>query len=374
MREELRVLFAGGGTGGHIYPALAVADEFSRREAPFEALFVGTRSGLEATAVPSAGYRISFITSRGVRGRGFWAKTVTMIMLSAGIVQSALIIARFRPHVVYGSGGYVSAAAVIAGFLLSRTIVIQEQNSVPGLANRKLAPLARKIFLGFGSAAGYFRDSGKLAVTGNPLRRKILEDAGRGAAEGFGLDPDRPVLLVFGGSQGASTLNRAAAEYLRERPELQGIIQTGSRGYEEVSRTLEGERHRVHIAEFIEDIENAYAAADLALARAGALSVSELAAVGLPSVLVPYPHSADRHQELNAEFMVDIGGAMMIRDEDLSASSLAESVDPLISDRSRLEGMRKALEPMKGRRSASEVADLILGLVETDSFARKDQA
>ena len=363
MTKALRILFAGGGTGGHVYPAIAVAEEFSRRQPGFEALFVGTRSGVEARAVPASGYGISFISSRGLRGRGASRKILPMAMLLVSVLQSAAIIRRFKPDVVYGSGGYASVAAVLAGYLLHRTIVLQEQNSVPGLANKWLAPLARRIFLGFENAAGYFRDGRKILVTGNPLRRSIIEEAGQDAVGEFGLSPDRQVLLVFGGSQGAATLNRAAAAYLRERPSLQGIVQTGRGGYEDVIEALRGEEGRVFIAEYIDDIEKAYAAADIALARAGALSVSELAAVGLPAVLVPYPHSVDDHQVINAQTLVERKGAVMIPDRELDSGSLARVLDPLLADGSRLDAMRTALEPMKGRRSAAEVADGIIELM-----------
>ena len=352
----MRVLFAGGGTGGHIYPALAVADELASR-GRLEALFVGTRRGLEATVVPAAGYRMRTIVSRGVRGRGPFSAAATIAVLIAGTVQAATIIARFRPDVVFGSGGYASAAAVAAGFVFGRTIVLQEQNSVPGMANRMLAPLARRIYVGFEQARERLGGGDRVVWTGNPLRRSIGPRRDPSARRRFGLREDAPVLLVFGGSQGAMRLNRAAARLLRARPGLQGIVQTGERGYEETQRELAGIGPRVFVAAYIDDIEEAYASADIALARAGALSVSELAAVGLPAVLVPYPHAADNHQFHNARVLVEAGGAEMIDDDGLDETSLAAVLDPLLGEPSRLEGMRSRLASGGRTDAASAVAD-----------------
>ncbi|MDD3642448.1 MAG: undecaprenyldiphospho-muramoylpentapeptide beta-N-acetylglucosaminyltransferase, partial [Candidatus Krumholzibacteria bacterium] len=323
----MRVLFAGGGTGGHLYPALAVAEELASRGG-LEALFVGTGRGLEATVVPAAGYPLRRIVSRGVRGKGPVAAAATLAMLIAGTVQAAAIIARFRPDVVFGSGGYASAAAVMAAFVFRRAIVLQEQNSIPGMANRMLAPLARRIYVGFEQAGERLGGGRRVVWTGNPLRRSIRPRRDPSARRRFGLRPDAPVLLVFGGSQGAMRLNRAAARLLRSRPGLQGIVQTGERGYDETRRELEGIGPRVFAAAYIDDIEEAYASADVALARAGALSVSELAAVGLPSVLVPYPHAADNHQWHNARVLVEAGGAALVADADLDETTLAAVVDP----------------------------------------------
>ncbi len=351
------MVFAGGGTGGHLYPALAVAEELSSRHEGFEALFVGTSRGIESRVVPAAGYGIELISSRGARGKGAAGKAVTGAMLAAGIVQSMGIIRRFRPDMVFGSGGYASVAAVSAAWLMRRPIVLQEQNSIPGLANRTLAPMAKRLYLGFEKTRGYFKKGAPVMVTGNPLRSSILPGPDVSARNDFGLSADGHVLLVFGGSQGAMTLSRAAAEYLLRRTDIQAIVQTGKNGYEEIREMLAGTSGRVFVSSYIEDIGRAYAAADFALARAGALSVSELAAAGLPSVLVPYPHCTDDHQAHNASVLVDAGAAVMIEDSKLDADSLAAALDPVISDPGRLGGMRGALAPFQGKHAAAVIAD-----------------
>jgi UDP-N-acetylglucosamine--N-acetylmuramyl-(pentapeptide) pyrophosphoryl-undecaprenol N-acetylglucosamine transferase len=320
-------------------------------------MFVGTSSGIESRVVPESGYRLELISSRGARGKGAIGKIVTGVMMAAGIMQSMRIMKSFRPDIVFGSGGYASFAAVSAAWIMRKTVVLQEQNSIPGLANRILAPMARRLYLGFERAGGYFKKDAPVMVTGNPLRSSI-KPAGDSKARGeFGLDGDRPVLLVFGGSQGAMTLSRAAAGYLIDRADLQAIVQTGEKGYMEIRDLLSGVADRVFVCPYIGEIANAYAAADVALARAGALSVSELAAAGVPSVLVPYPHCADDHQRHNASVLVDAGGAVMIEDSRLDAASLAEELDPLLDNPDMLERMRVSLRPFQGRRAAAAIAD-----------------
>lgn len=358
----IRVLFAAGGTGGHILPAISVADELRSLVPNLEPLFVGTRSGLEARLVPQAGYSIAFISSRGVRGRGGAARLRAAASLAAGCVQAVSIVRRFRPHVVFGAGGYASAAVVVAAAALRRTIVLQEQNSVPGLTNRLLARTATRIYLGFEKAGERFRGRRGVLVTGNPLRRAILEEGPGGDRAAFGLSDGRPVLLVFGGSQGARTLDAAAVEYLLAHEGVQGIIQTGEREYDAVARAVAGIRARVHAAPYIAQMHRAYRAADVALSRAGALSVSELAATGLPAVLVPYPHAADDHQRWNAALLADAGGAVVVDDAACTGERLAAILDPLLADAGRLAAMRRALASVARRDAARTIAEDMLKL------------
>ena len=350
------MVFAGGGTGGHLYPALAVAEELSSRNTGFKALFVGTSRGIESRVVPESGYGLELISSRGARGQGAAGKVVTGAMLTVGIMQSMGIMRRFRPDIVFGSGGYASVAAVSAAWLMRKTVVLQEQNSIPGLANRTLAPMAKRLYLGFERARGYFKCNAPVIVTGNPLRGTIQPGPEPSARKDFGLSGNGRVLLVFGGSQGAMTLSRAAAGYILDRTDIQAIVQTGENGYEEIRDLLATAAGRVFVSPYIEEIGRAYAAADIALSRAGALSVSELAAAGLPSVLVPYPHCADDHQTHNASVLVDAGGAIMVEDSKLNAASLAGKLDPVIDDPGLLGRMREALVPLQEKRAAAIIA------------------
>ncbi|MBU8922266.1 MAG: undecaprenyldiphospho-muramoylpentapeptide beta-N-acetylglucosaminyltransferase [Bacteroidales bacterium] len=360
VEKSMKFVFAGGGTGGHLYPALAVAELMSDRHPGFEALFIGTRSGIEARVVPESEYRIKFISSRGVRGRGFVGKVITIASLMVGIVQASIIILRFKPDLVFGSGGYASVAVIISAFILRKRIVLQEQNSIPGLANRMLAPCAKKVYLGFESAREWLKGHKGIKVTGNPLRtqvRQVRMDTGKDSKGEFGLGLDGHVLLVFGGSQGAASLNRAATRFILENEDIQAIVQTGKKDFEKVRDELARAGSRVYVSPYINDIYKAYLAADIALARSGALSVSELIAMSLPAILVPYPWSADDHQVHNARAVVRAGGAKMILDEDLNAETLRMAIRDIFDVTGNLENMTKALQEMGGRGATEAICD-----------------
>ncbi len=358
----MRIVFAAGGTGGHILPALSVADELRSRAGGLETLFVGTRAGLESRLVPAGGYEIRFIAAKGVRGKGAAARLRGAAGIAVGFFQSLALLGRFKPDVVYGSGGYASAAVVLAASCLRRRIVIQEQNSIPGLTNRLLARYARKIYLGFEMAAGYFKNHRGLVATGNPLRASVLAGGRVDARAEFGIGGEGPVLLVFGGSQGARTLNRAAAEYLLAHPNVRGIVQTGEQDFAWMRERLAAADGRVRVRPYLESMDRAYAAATVCLARAGALTVSELAATAVPSILVPYPHAADDHQSHNAAYLAEAGGAIVLRDADLNADSLAAVLDPLLADPARLAAMRRALAGAARRDAAKAIAADVLAL------------
>jgi UDP-N-acetylglucosamine--N-acetylmuramyl-(pentapeptide) pyrophosphoryl-undecaprenol N-acetylglucosamine transferase len=361
--SQMKIIFTGGGTGGHVYPAISVADEL--KGDGVKILFVGTRRGMESSAVRKSGYEIRFILSRAVRGRGLLSKLITLGAISIGFFQALFILISFRPNMVFGAGGYASAAVVLAASLLRRRIVLQEQNSIPGMTNRLLAPMAERIYLGYPRARGYFKKGSDIRITGNPLRSKIT-DGTEGNRTEFGLDSDIPVILVFGGSQGAHSLNATTIEYILVKENVQMIIQTGEKDYSWVKERLNEVRERVYISAFISKIYRAYRAADVAVSRAGALSVSELAAVGLPAVLVPYPYAADNHQFYNAEEVVEAGGAVMIEDRELNVQSLGQVLDNMLNSPGKLTRMSEAMLSV-ARRDASEViADDIRSMCHID--------
>jgi UDP-N-acetylglucosamine--N-acetylmuramyl-(pentapeptide) pyrophosphoryl-undecaprenol N-acetylglucosamine transferase len=365
----MRIVFAAGGTGGHILPALAVADELRARASGLETLFVGTRSGLERRLVSAAGYEIRYISARGVRGKGAAARIRSAASIAVGFFQSLSLLRWYKPDVVYGSGGYASAAVVLAASCLRIKIVIQEQNSIPGLTNRLLARHARRIYLGFEKASGYFGNHRGLVVTGNPLRAEIVPRGPVDVRAEFGIAGSGPVLLVFGGSQGARTLNRAAAEYLLDRPDARAVIQTGDQDYAWMRERLGALSSRVCVRAYFEAMHRAYAAATVCLARAGALTVSELSAAAVPSILVPYPHAADDHQSYNASFLAEAGGAIVIRDSDLNKDALAAVLDPLLADPARLAAMRSALERSARKDAAARIAVDVLAVASAGRSA-----
>ena len=338
----MKILIAGGGTGGHVFPGIAVAEELQRVRRDVEVVFVGTRRGLEAQAVPEAGFRIRFLLSSGFHRREWWRWPWAVLANAIGVLQAVWIVLTENPRAVLGTGGYVSAPISFAAKLLGRPLILQEQNSRPGLANRMLSRIADEVHLSFLEARSHFPRKDHLKVTGNPVRSHIQTDDVEGAMREFGLEAGRPVVFVFGGSLGASRINEAAIETLRQlkdRVALQMILQTGRQDFERVKGIAEAEKLPVRVLPFVKNIHMAYAAADLVVCRAGAMTLAEIAVCGLPAILVPYPFAAHNHQEDNAANLVDRGAAVMILDAELTGDRLAREVAHLLADKQALSRM-----------------------------------
>ncbi len=363
-----RVLVAGGGTGGHVFPALAIAEAIRRHDSGVEIRFSGTAGGLEARAVPQAGYLLEFIEVTGLK-RGLHPDLFKFpLMLLRGILSSLILVIRFRPHVVICTGGYVSGPVGISAWIWGCPLVLQEQNSLPGITTRVLSRVSRQIFLAYEEAVPRVGGRERLIV-GNPTRPG-LDRIGRAEARSrFGLDPERPTLFVMGGSQGAAGINLAVGDALEQlvAKDLQVLWQSGSLHYEQAISAAAAWQSRVRVEPFIQNISDAYSAADLVIARSGASSISELNLLGVPSILVPLPTSAENHQAFNARVQVDSGAAAMIPESRLSGERLANEVFDLIDDRERLKAMAAnslslAKPDAAGRiRAAMEGAGLLQG-------------
>jgi len=338
----MKVLIAGGGTGGHVYPGIAVAEEFMRRLPDGEVVFVGGRRGLEAQAVPEAGFPIRFVLVQGLPRRKWWLWPGALIANAIGVVQALMLVLRERPDVVLGTGGYASGPVALAAVLTGRPLVLQEQNSVPGLANRWLARLAQEVHLAFTESRAYFDRKDNLRITGNPVRTFILSgDRGHGMRH-FQLAEGRPTVFVFGGSRGAHRINEAALEAMRRlkgRVDVQFILQTGREDFESARAVVEKEGLPARVMPFLKEIHLAYAAADLLVCRSGAMTLAEIAACGTPAILVPYPFAAHNHQQVNAENLVERGAATLIKDEELDGERLAKEIAHLLADRQLLRKM-----------------------------------
>jgi UDP-N-acetylglucosamine--N-acetylmuramyl-(pentapeptide) pyrophosphoryl-undecaprenol N-acetylglucosamine transferase len=338
----MKVMIAGGGTGGHVFPGIAVAEELQRSRPGSEVVFVGGRRGLEAVAVPEAGFRIRFLVARGFPRRAWWRWPWNALASGFGLLQALWVVARERPDVVLGTGGYVSAPVAMAAWMLGRPLILQEQNSIPGLANRWLARLADEVHLSFVEARSYFARKDHLKVSGNPVRSYILSGDRSTASAEFGLTPGKPTVFVFGGSRGAHRINQAAVEAmqrLKGRVEVQWILQTGREDYESVRQTVEREQLPARVLPFLRRIHMAYAAADLVVCRSGAMTLAEIAVCGTPAILIPYPHAAHNHQVVNAANLVERNAATMILDRDLTGERLAQRVAHLLSNRQELSQM-----------------------------------
>jgi len=351
MREETETfVLAGGGTGGHVFPAIAIARAIRRRRPASRVLFVGTEKGFEAVIAPQEGFPIEFIAASGFVGRGWGAKARAIFDLARGISQSRRILARERVVAVVGVGGYASLPVIAAARMSGVPAVVQEQNSIPGVANRIGARLARATAAGFEEACR--RLPGRCDWTGNPVREEFFRVPA--------LDrPGRRVLL-FGGSQGARVLNRALIE---AAPALSAagvevVAQTGDREAAAVRALVEGKG--VTVVPFLADIWNAMARADLVVCRSGALTLAELSAAGRPSLLVPFAAATHGHQERNARAIERAGGAVVVPESELTGGRLAAAVVELLDDPDRLVRMGEAARTLAKPHAAERIVDLVL--------------
>ncbi len=367
MSDTLRIVVAGGGTGGHVYPGIAVVERLEERVAT-RALFVGARGGVEEKILARAGRDHELLPGYGLRRATRARKVASPFVLGAGVVRAGLVLRRFRPDVVLGTGGYASAAVVVASLAFRIPRVLEEQNSVPGLVNRTLARRADLILLGYEESRSFLPADARALVVGNPLRRMPRPTRAEAAAY-FGLDAARPTALVVGGSRGAHSLNLAGAEAAaRMAPRgVQFVILAGEADRATVERRTAHAADRVRVLAYLDDVHFAYAACDVAVARSGASSVFELALFGVPAVLVPYPHAADAHQEGNAAPLVRAGGAVLVRDAELSADRLTAELESLLAAPERRRAMADAMRAWSKPDAADRAADAILALTKKKS-------
>jgi len=338
----MKVLIAGGGTGGHVYPGIAIAEELRRIHPDAKVIFVGGRRGVEATAVPESGFPIRFVTVRGLPRRAWWRWPGAVLANAIGFVQAVWLVSMERPDVVVGTGGYVSGPVALAAFMMGRPLLLQEQNSIPGLANRWLARVAREVHLSFTEARGYFARKDNLKVTGNPVRAFILEGDRSTGVQEFGLIEGKPTVFIFGGSRGAHRINEASLDAMRRlkgRVDVQFILQTGREDFEWAKQIAESEQLPTRVVPYLRQIHLAYAVAELVVCRSGAMTLAEIAACGTPAILVPYPYAAHNHQEVNALNLVERGAAAMVPDRELTGERLAREIAHLLADRQTLRRM-----------------------------------
>lgn len=320
MYARLRVMIMAGGTGGHVFPALAVAQYL--RTLGAQVAWLGTRRGLEFDVVPKAGFELHYLSIGGLRGKGTLTLLLAPFKLLMAVFQAVLIVNRYRPSVVLGLGGFVTGPGGVGAWLLRKPLVIHEQNALPGMTNRWLARIAVRVLEAF---PGAFPPGTRALATGNPLRAEIV--ALLPPEQRFAGRDGKLRLLVLGGSLGAQALNAAVPAALALLPEAQRPKvwhQAGKRHIEETQRFYKYAQAQGDVVEFIADMAEAYAWADVVLCRAGALTVSELAAVGVAAVLVPYPHAVDDHQTVNAAYLTTVGAALLVQQPQLTAHHLAE--------------------------------------------------
>ncbi len=357
----MRLLVAGGGTGGHVFPGIALAEEVVTRHPSNDAVFVGTARGLEATIVPRLGFPIELIHVKGLKGKGLASTLRNLLLVPLALWQSFQILRRWRPDIVVGVGGYASGPVVLVARLMRIPTAVQEQNAVAGFTNRVLGRFAQAAFTAFPEAAHHFPRR-KVFQLGNPIRKTLMENFMRPEAEHQG-----PRLLVFGGSQGAHALNMRVVEALPHLADLRDKLrithQTGARDKEQVEKGYRACGFEPDVREFITDMSGAYAQTDLVVCRAGATTLAELTVCKKPSILVPFPAAADNHQVRNAKSLVDAGAAVMIEERGLTGEVLAREIRAILDDPDRRERMSRAAGRLGSPQAAKEIADVCTDLV-----------
>jgi UDP-N-acetylglucosamine--N-acetylmuramyl-(pentapeptide) pyrophosphoryl-undecaprenol N-acetylglucosamine transferase len=340
----MKLIIAGGGTGGHLFPGIAVAEEFLSRDPANEVLFVGTERGIEARTVPAEGYQLELISAAGIRGKGTLSQIKGAAMMAYGYAQSRKILKRFRPDMVLGVGGYASLPMVLASRGMAIPRFIHEQNAIPGLTNRLLARFASKVFITLEESARYF-PSATTQLTGNPLRRQILNMVDKAHSASISplsnggsdqRDQGEFHLFIFGGSQGAHAINAAMTEavpLLKESSVRLAIThQTGEKECAGVAAAYRAAGVEAKVTPFISDMAAEYATADLIICRAGATTIAEVTACGKACLFIPFPHAVDDHQRRNAEALLKKDACFMMLEQELTGTTLAESIVTLAND------------------------------------------
>ena len=371
----MNVIFTCGGTGGHINPAIAVANIWKERYPDSNILFIGARDNMEEELVPKAGYRLETIPASGIaRGRSFGAikhniRAVSYVVKSVGICKR--IIREFKADVIVGTGGYASFPALLAGSLLGIPTCVHESNAMPGLTTRMIADRADRVLVCFPESAKYYRHPEKVEVVGMPVRREFIFTKKAEARQELGLD-SRPVVVSAFGSQGAKAMNEAMAELFRLEQDagfpFQHIHAVGSYGWEWMPDYVAGKgvdldkADGITMKEYLYNMPTVMAAADVMISRAGASSCNEIAASGTPCILIPSPNVTDNHQEKNARALAATGGAVLMLEKDCTAQALFEELRALLADNERCSRMQKALQNMVILDSAERLCDIIAEL------------
>ena len=338
---------AGGGTGGHVIPSIAVAREL--KHIGHEVFFVGTRQGMEAKLVPIAGFAIDWIDISGLKRVGYRQTLATLFKLPTSIWTAFRLLKRRKAAAVFSMGGYVAAPVMIAARLLGLPIAIMEPNAIPGVTNRRLGRMARKVLLAFEDAKRYFPNQ-DVEVTGLPVRREFFEIPRKTIG--------KRTVLVTGGSQGSRTLNQACEQAWPKLQNIRLIQQTGATHYNAIAKRLDNEN--IELVAFIEDMPKTFSNVDVVVCRSGAGAVSELAAAGKPSILVPFPFAADDHQAKNAQALERIGAARFVRDQDMNGERLLDELSSLTPE--TLEKMSVAARSFSKPRAARRAAEILIEL------------
>ena len=368
----MRIIVSGGGTGGHIYPAITIINSIKRQRPDAEFLYVGSTRGLESDIVPKEGLPFTGLDLEGFERHLTPKNLLRALKASVGVLKAGSIVRKFNPDLVIGTGGYVAGPILLAASLMNIPSMVQEQNVVVGITNKILSHFVTKIAVGTKTAIKKF-PPGKAVFTGNPIRQEIMTATREKALEKFGFSSDKKIILVSGGSRGARSINRAMVDVLSTMvndEKAQWLLVTGKNEYSSTISQLSSNgiildniRH-IKVMPYLYDMPLAMAMADLAIFRAGATGLAELTARGIPSILIPYPYAAENHQEFNARELETVGAAKVILNKDLTGELLIKTVTELLNDDNRLSAMAKSSLAMGHPDAANVIATLALNLVK----------
>ncbi len=360
LKKPLRMLLTGGGTGGHLFPAIAAAEEMCSRLPGSTIMFIGTTRKMDKESLSHYGYMVKSIHSYGLKGKSFIELIKAVAVLPVSFLQSLYRIMMFRPDVVLGVGGYVTGPVIVAARILGKKTVIHEQNSVPGLANRKLGSWAGRICISLPESGKFFPGT-KTVLTGNPVRKPILDLAFQRQEKET--RSESVSILILGGSQGAHRLNELVAAAIcddRRLHHIQVIHQTGVSDCQMVREKYKQHGIAATVEPFFRDMVEVYRQADFLVSRAGATTLAELAVLGKPAILVPYPHAADNHQQKNATYYVTGGGCVDVSERQLTSDALADKIADLATDRNKRAAMSAAMKKLGMPEAAAKIVDVCL--------------
>lgn len=360
----MKLIVAGGGTGGHLFPGISVAEEFLSRDPANEVLFVGTERGIESRVIPGLGMRLECISAAGVRGKNGLAQLKGLAMFAFGYSQSRELLKEFRPDLVLGVGGYASAPLCLAARGMQISNFIHEQNAIPGMTNRLLARVSAKVFISLEESRRFFPVK-NVILTGNPLRRAILDQVDRlDTAVTIDAGATAFNLLVFGGSQGAASINQAIIAALPHLGEIAASLsivhQTGQGDQADVVESYRRHGVQATVLPFIDDMAAAYRKADLVVCRAGATTIAEVTACGKACIFIPFPHAVDDHQRKNAEALLKGDAGMMLLEQELTGERLAAEIGRLASDPERVAEIGRNARSMARLDAARIIVDEML--------------
>ncbi|MBC5995952.1 undecaprenyldiphospho-muramoylpentapeptide beta-N-acetylglucosaminyltransferase [Romboutsia ilealis] len=375
----MRVLLSGGGTGGHVYPAIAIANRIKEQYPDAEIMFVGTEKGIESEIVPKYGYELKTVTVQGFKRKIDFDNVKRVFKLFKGLEQSRKVVKKFKPDVVIGTGGYVSGPVLFNAAMSKVPTVIHEQNSFPGVTNKILSKVVTRVLTSFEDSHERFPEGSrdKLVLTGNPVRKEILVARKNIARKNLGISEDKKMVLCYGGSGGSEEINDAMKVVIENmvKEDIAFIFATGKYYYEEFAKSIEYLNLKPYqqVVPYLEDMANALAASDLVIGSAGAISLAEITALGKPSIIIPKAYTAENHQEYNAKSIESKGAGIAILEKDLTPKKLNETVFRLLGDRELLIDMENASKEIGKPEAIDLICDEIIKIYEEKNKVKKSK-